>query len=235
MKNKNFYNVVNKTKLLKVFENNKVMYETYFGGNSGPKFERFWTATYYKNQPTRVNDLITNIDLPQIRPPQFMNYSHSTYQLPEGQTEYLNGTFEQIGHPIEAKGFTVEFTLTKRTKVVVNVGSPSDTRNAEAAVINSKNEFVPATKYESPITEIQTGLYSVPSAQKHDFKLEITYDLRPGTYRLGTPCKTLTEGLRIYGILEDCNNEAQERVLALKEELSKECCKKQLSTVSGEE
>ena len=31
MKNKNFYNVVNKTKLLKVFENNKVMYETYFG------------------------------------------------------------------------------------------------------------------------------------------------------------------------------------------------------------
>ena len=31
MKNKNFYNVVDKTKLLKVFENNKVMYETYFG------------------------------------------------------------------------------------------------------------------------------------------------------------------------------------------------------------
>ena len=31
MKNSNFYNVVNKTKLLKVFENNKIMYETYFG------------------------------------------------------------------------------------------------------------------------------------------------------------------------------------------------------------
>ena len=31
MRNKKFYNVVNKTKLLKVFENNKVMYETYFG------------------------------------------------------------------------------------------------------------------------------------------------------------------------------------------------------------
>ena len=32
------------------------------------------------------------------------------------------------------------------------------------------------------------------------FNLEITYDLPAGTYRLGTPCQTLTQGLRIYGI-----------------------------------
>ena len=31
MKNKNFYNVVNKTKLIDVFKKNKVMYNTYFG------------------------------------------------------------------------------------------------------------------------------------------------------------------------------------------------------------
>ena len=31
MKNKNFYNVVNKTKLIDVFEKNKVMMATYFG------------------------------------------------------------------------------------------------------------------------------------------------------------------------------------------------------------
>ena len=31
MKNKNFYNVVNKTKLIDVFKKNKVMMNTYFG------------------------------------------------------------------------------------------------------------------------------------------------------------------------------------------------------------
>ena len=200
MRNKKFYNVVNKTKLLKVFENNKVMYETYFGKNSGPEFENFMTAVYYQHQTTRLNDLITNIDVEGIRPPAFMDYSHSTYQLPEGQTEYLNGRFEKREHPIEAKGFTVEFTLIEPTKVIVNVGSPSGTKNAEAAVINSNNEFVPATTYYSAITEIQPGLYEVPSPVNHNFNLEITYDLPAGTYRLGTPCQTSTEGLRIYGI-----------------------------------
>ena len=200
MKNKNFYNVVDKTKLLKVFENNKVMYETYFGKNSGPEFENFMTAVYYQHQTTRLNDLITNIDVEGIRPPAFMDYSHSTYQLPEGQTEYLNGRFEQRKHPIEDKGFTVEFTLTEPTKVIVNVGSPSGTKNTEAAVINSNNEFVPATTYHEAITEIQPGLYEVPSPTNYNFNLEITYDLPAGTYRLGTPCQTLTQGLRIYGI-----------------------------------
>ena len=200
MKNKKFYNVVNKTKLLKVFENNKVMYETYFGKNSGPEFENFMTAVYYQHQTTRLNDLITNIDVEGIRPPAFMNYSYSTYQLPEGQTEYLNGRFEQKNHPIEDKGFTVEFTLIEPTKVIVNVGSPSGTKNTEAAVINSNNEFVPATTYHSAITEIQPGLYEVPSPTHYNFNLEITYDLPAGTYRLGTPCQTLPQGLRIYGI-----------------------------------
>ena len=205
MKNKNFYNVVNKTNLLKVFENNKVMYETYFGKNSGPEFENFMTAVYYQHQTTRLNDLITNIDVEGIRPPAFMNYSYSTYQLPEGQTEYLNGRFEQREHPIEDKGFTVEFTLIEPTKVIVNVGSPSSTKNAEAAVINSNNEFVPATTYHSAITEIQPGLYEVPSPKNYNYNLEITYDLPAGTYRLGTPCQTLTQGLRIYGIYKDLN------------------------------
>ena len=205
MKNKNFYNVVNKTKLLKVFENNKVMYETYFGKNLGPEFENFMTTVYYQHQTTRLNDLITNIDVEGIRPPAFMDYSYSTYQLPEGQTEYLNGRFEQREHPIEDKGFTVEFTLIEPTKVIVNVGSPSRTKNAEAAVINSNNEFVPATTYHEAITEIQPGLYEVPSAVNHNFNLEIFYDLPAGTYRLGTPCQTLTEGLRIYGIYKDLN------------------------------
>lgn len=205
MRNKKFYNVVNKTKLLKVFENNKVMYETYFGKNSGPEFENFMTAVYYQHQTTRLNDLITNIDVEGIRPPAFMNYSYSTYQLPEGQKEYLNGRFEQREHPIEAKGFTVEFTLTKPTKVIVNVGSPSSTKNAEAAIINSNNEFVPATKYHEAITEIQPGLYEVPSPVNYNFSLEIFYDLPAGTYRLGTPCQTLTQGLRIYGIYKDLN------------------------------
>ena len=200
MKNKKFYNVVNKTKLLKVFENNKVMYETYFGKNSGPEFEDFMTAVYYQHQTTRFNDLITNIDVEGIRPPAFMNYSYSTYQLPEGQTEYLNGRFEQKEHPIEAKGFTVEFTLIEPTKVIVNVGSTSRTANTEAAVINSNNEFVPATTYHSAITEIQPGLYAVPSPKDYNYTLEITYDLPAGTYRLGTPCQTLTQGLRIHGI-----------------------------------
>ena len=205
MKNKNFYNVVNKTKLLKVFENNKVMYETYFGKNLGPEFENFMTTVYYQHQTTRLNDLITNIDVEGIRPPAFMNYSYSTYQLPEGQTEYLNGRFEQREHPIEDKGFTVEFTLIEPTKVIVNVGSPSRTKNAEAAVINSNNEFVPATTYHEAITEIQPGLYEVPSAVNHNFNLEIFYDLPAGTYRLGTPCQTLPQGLRIYGIYKDLN------------------------------
>ena len=205
MKNKKFYNVVNKTKLLKVFENNKVMYETYFGKNSGPEFEDFRTNVYYANQTTRLNNLITNIDVEGIRPPAFMNYSYSTYQLPEGQKEYLNGRFEQKNHPIEAKGFTVEFTLSEPTKVIVNVGSPSGTKNAEAAVINSNNEFVPATTYHSAITEIQPGLYEVPSPTNYNFNLEITYDLPAGTYRLGTPCQTLPQGLRIYGIYKDLN------------------------------
>ena len=200
MKNKKFYNVVNKTKLLKVFENNKVMYETYFGKNSGPEFEDFMTAVYYQHQTTRLNDLITNIDVEGIRPPAFMNYSYSTYQLPEGQREYLNGRFEQREHPIDDKGFTVEFTLIEPTKVIVNVGSPSGTKNAEAAVINSNNEFVPATTHHEAITEIQPGLYEVPSPTTYNFHLEITYDLPAGTYRLGTPCQTLTQGLRIYGI-----------------------------------
>ena len=205
MKNKKFYNVVNKTKLLKVFENNKVMYETYFGKNLGPEFENFMTTVYYQHQTTRLNDLITNIDVEGIRPPAFMDYSYSTYQLPEGQTEYLNGRFEQREHPIEDKGFTVEFTLIEPTKVIVNVGSPSRTKNAEAAVINSNNEFVPATTYHEAITEIQPGLYEVPSAVNHNFNLEIFYNLPAGTYRLGTPCQTLTEGLRIYGIYKDLN------------------------------
>ena len=205
MKNKKFYNVVNKTKLLKVFENNKVMYETYFGKNSGPEFEDFRTNIYYANQTTRLNDLITNIDVEGIRPPAFMNYSYSTYQLPEGQKEYLNGRFEQRNHPIEDKGFTVEFTLIEPTKVIVNVGSPSGTKNTEAAVINSNNEFVPATTYHSAITEIQPGLYEVPSPTNYNFNLEIFYDLPAGTYRLGTPCQTLTQGLRIYGIYKDLN------------------------------
>ena len=205
MKNKKFYNVVNKTKLLKVFENNKVMYETYFGKNSGPEFETFMTAVYYQHQTTRLNDLIANIDVEGIRPPAFMNYSYSTYQLPEGQTEYLNGRFEQREHPIEAKGFTVEFTLTEPAKVIINVGSPSNTKNAEAAVINSNNEFVPAIRHHESITEIQPGLYSVPSPTNYNYSLEITYDLPAGTYRLGTPCQTLTQGLRIYGIYEDLN------------------------------
>ena len=205
MKNKKFYNVVNKTKLLKVFENNKVMYETYFGKNSGPEFENFMTAVYYQHQTTRLNDLITNIDVEGIRPPAFMNYSYSTYQLPEGQREYLNGRFEQREHPIEDKGFTVEFTLIEPTKVIVNVGSPSGTKNAEAAVINSNNEFVPATTYHSAITEIQPGLYEVPSPKEYNFNLEISYDLPAGTYRLGTPCQTLPQGLRIYGIYKDLN------------------------------
>ena len=205
MKNKKFYNVVNKTKLLKVFENNKVMYETYFGKNSGPEFEDFRTNVYYANQTTRLNNLITNIDVEGIRPPAFMNYSYSTYQLPEGQNEYLNGRFEQREHPIEDKGFTVEFTLIEPTKVIVNVGSPSGTKNAEAAVINSNNEFVPATTYHSAITEIQPGLYEVPSPTNYNFNLEITYDLPAGTYRLGTPCQTLPQGLRIYGIYKDLN------------------------------
>ena len=205
MKNKNFYNVVDKTKLLKVFENNKVMYETYFGKNSGPEFEDFRTNVYYANQTTRLNNLITNIDVEGIRPPAFMNYSYSTYQLPEGQNEYLNGRFEQREHPIEDKGFTVEFTLIEPTKVIVNVGSPSGTKNAEAAVINSNNEFVPATTYHSAITEIQPGLYEVPSPTNYNFNLEITYDLPAGTYRLGTPCQTLPQGLRIYGIYKDLN------------------------------
>ena len=205
MKNKKFYNVVNKTKLLKVFENNKVMYETYFGKNLGPEFENFMTTVYYQHQTTRLNDLITNIDVEGIRPPAFMDYSYSTYQLPEGQTEYLNGRFEQREHPIEDKGFTVEFTLIEPTKVIVNVGSPSRTKNAEAAVINSNNEFVPATTYHEAITEIQPGLYEVPSAVNHNFNLEIFYDLPAGTYRLGTPCQTLPQGLRIYGIYKDLN------------------------------
>ena len=205
MKNKKFYNVVNKTKLLKVFENNKVMYETYFGKNLGPEFENFMTTVYYQHQTTRLNDLITNIDVEGIRPPAFMDYSYSTYQLPEGQTEYLNGRFEQREHPIEDKGFTVEFTLIEPTKVIVNVGSPSRTKNTEAAIINSNNEFVPATTYHEAITEIQPGLYEVPSAVNHNFNLEIFYDLPAGTYRLGTPCQTLTQGLRIYGIYKDLN------------------------------
>ena len=205
MRNKKFYNVVNKTKLLKVFENNKVMYETYFGKNSGPEFETFMTAVYYQHQTTRLNDLIANIDVEGIRPPAFMNYSYSTYQLPEGQTEYLNGRFEQREHPIEAKGFTVEFTLTEPTKVIINVGSPSGTKNAEAAIINSNNEFVPAIRHHEAITEIQPGLYEVPSPTSYNFTLEITYDLPAGTYRVGTPCQTLTQGLRIYGIYEDLN------------------------------
>ena len=205
MKNKKFYNVVNKTKLLKVFENNKVMYETYFGKNSGPEFENFMTAVYYQHQTTRLNDLITNIDVEGIRPPAFMNYSYSTYQLPEGQREYLNGRFEQREHPIEDKGFTVEFTLIEPTKVIVNVGSPSGTKNAEAAVINSNNEFVPATTHHEAITEIQPGLYEVPSPTSYNYHLEIFYDLPAGTYRLGTPCQTLTQGLRIYGIYKNLN------------------------------
>ena len=201
MKNKKFYNVVNKTKLLKVFENNKVMYETYFGPNLGPEFQDFWTAVYYQHQTTRLNDLITNIDVEGIRPPAFMNYSYSTYQLPEGQNEYLNGRFEQREHPIEDKGFTVEFTLTEPTKVVINVGSTSSTKNTEAAIINSNNEFVLATTHHEAITEIQPGLYEVPSPKDYNFHLEITYDLPAGTYRVGTPCQTLTQGLRIYGIV----------------------------------
>ena len=201
MKNKKFYNVVNKTKLLKVFENNKVMYETYFGPNLGPEFQDFWTAVYYQHQTTRLNDLITNIDVEGIRPPAFMNYSYSTYQLPEGQNEYLNGRFEQREHPIEDKGFTVEFTLTEPTKVVINVGSTSSTKNTEAAIINSNNEFVLATTHHEAITEIQPGLYEVPSPTGYNFNLEITYDLPAGTYRVGTPCQTLTQGLRIYGIV----------------------------------
>ena len=205
MKNKKFYNVVNKTKLLKVFENNKVMYETYFGKNSGPEFETFMTAVYYQHQTTRLNDLIANIDVEGIRPPAFMNYSYSTYQLPEGQTEYLNGRFEQREHPIEDKGFTVEFTLTEPAKVIVNVGSPSKNNNTEAAIINSNNEFVPAIRHHEAITEIQPGLYEVPSPISYNFHLEITYDLPAGTYRVGTPCQTLTQGLRIYGIYEDLN------------------------------
>ena len=205
MKNKKFYNVVNKTKLLKVFENNKVMYETYFGKNSGPEFENFMTAVYYQHQTTRLNDLITNIDVEGIRPPAFMDYSYSTYQLPEGQTEYLNGRFEQREHPIEDKGFTVEFTLTKPTKVIVNVGSPSGTKNTEAAIINSNNEFVPATTYHEAITEIQPGLYEVPSPKNYNYNLEIFYDLPAGTYRLGTTCQTLPQGLRIYGIYKNLN------------------------------
>ena len=35
MKNKNFYNVVNKTKLIDIFKKNKVMTATYFGQLSG--------------------------------------------------------------------------------------------------------------------------------------------------------------------------------------------------------
>ena len=205
MKNKNFYNVVDKTKLLKVFENNKVMYETYFGKNSGPEFENFMTAVYYQHQTTRLNDLITNIDVEGIRPPAFMDYSYSTYQLPEGQTEYLNGRFEQREHPIEDKGFTVEFTLIEPTKVIVNVGSPSGTKNTEAAIINSNNEFVPATTYHEAITEIQPGLYEVPSPKNYNYNLEIFYDLPAGTYRLGTTCQTLPQGLRIYGIYKNLN------------------------------
>lgn len=47
MKNKKFYNVVNKTKLLKVFENNKIMYETYFGVKKpGPGPEPEPTVSY---------------------------------------------------------------------------------------------------------------------------------------------------------------------------------------------
>ena len=68
MKNSNFYNVVNKTKLLKVFENNKVMYETYFGVKQpGPGPEPvenlIFNALPYDvgtiNSPMKYNDYIT--------------------------------------------------------------------------------------------------------------------------------------------------------------------------------
>lgn len=68
MKNKKFYNVVNKTKLLKVFENNKVMYETYFGVKKpgpGPQpvEKLIFNALPYDvgtvNSPMKYNDYIT--------------------------------------------------------------------------------------------------------------------------------------------------------------------------------
>lgn len=70
MKNKKFYNVVNKTKLLKVFENNKVMYETYFGVKKpgpgpepGPVEKLIFNALPYDvgqvASPMKYNDYIT--------------------------------------------------------------------------------------------------------------------------------------------------------------------------------
>lgn len=66
MKNSNFYNVVNKTKLLKVFENNKVMYETYFGAKKPepePVSPFIFNALPYDvgtvTSPMKYNDYIT--------------------------------------------------------------------------------------------------------------------------------------------------------------------------------
>lgn len=56
MRNKKFYNVVNKTKLLKVFKKNKVMYNTYFGkeqpvGNWTLDFSNPETQQEFVNAP----------------------------------------------------------------------------------------------------------------------------------------------------------------------------------------
>ena len=71
MRNKKFYNVVNKTKLLKVFENNKVMYETYFGVKQPTATSLYLDFT----QEDTFNSLVnaSNWD-PNIEHPDFTLY-----------------------------------------------------------------------------------------------------------------------------------------------------------------
>ena len=91
MKNKNFYNVVNKTKLLKVFENNKVMYETYFGVK-GPGPDPNTIFINFLEYPIGLNDESGN----------------PIYPIPYNFGPYVTATGTDTGAQIRAQNDTYD-------------------------------------------------------------------------------------------------------------------------------
>ena len=91
MKNKNFYNVVDKTKLLKVFENNKVMYETYFGVK-GPEPDPNPLIIDFLQYPIGIQDEAGN----------------DIYPIPYNFGPYITATGTDTGAQIRAQNDTFE-------------------------------------------------------------------------------------------------------------------------------
>ena len=227
MKNKNFYNVVNKTKLLKVFENNKVMYETYFGVK-GPEPIGSYSLDFTKedvyNQLVNASNWNANIKHPDFTLYRRAN-NFSQRLTPEGTTLFVEDDTSASRYGLVTTGsstlgnkfsYEINFKLNwaegpteskKRTLLAwyITDNSTSGLRtDVTINITNSTSSITLSTVTEAGSTS-KTTVYTAPIDINVFTKMKLIWDTENHTLELVLNDNSIGTYPCYQGILENAN------------------------------